>query len=102
MKVLVKRPDERAVLQEMGHDLEDMRALIDGYVELYKVNEELYLLADEEGRLKQLPVNWVVDFDFGVRTVMVGPLVLAGRTPDGQMTDLPERYWNFFGSYRKE
>lgn len=102
MKVLHKKPDEDAILMDMEDSIEGMRALIKGYVELNKINDELYILADEDGRQKNLALNWIVDFNFGVRTMMVGPLVLVGRNNDGQMCDLPRKYWEFFGVYREE
>lgn len=101
MKVLVKNPDQIAELVDIGTDIEDFRGVIEGYVELHKLNDDLYLMCDEEGRIKDLPTNWVVNLNSLTPTAICGPIILLGRTRYGEFADIPRRHWNYFGEYRE-
>lgn len=52
MKVMIKSPCEIPRIEEIPNDMNVLQAIVGGYVEEFRLADDLLLLCDEEGRLK--------------------------------------------------
>lgn len=57
IKVLVKEPGKPARMTTVGNNLESLQKLVDGYIETVTFAENLVIICDEEGWLKDKPFN---------------------------------------------
>lgn len=78
--------------------LEDYQAAVGGYIEpIYVAAAHLTIFANEEGKVRQLPVNrratcmwWMLNPDMHGADVLVGDVVLCGsKRGHGSSTELP-------------
>jgi len=60
IEVLVMRPGEKAVTETHGEDLESQQAIVGGYIEMVSLGGDLAMFCNEEGKLKNLPPNFVL------------------------------------------
>ena len=74
MKVIVKRPNEKLEAIEVGNELEKLQQLVGGYIETIPYKDNIIILLDEEGRLKDSEDNIVVS-KYGM---LVGNIVFVG------------------------
>lgn len=80
---------------ESDLDLKALQQLIGGYIEIvqlrfYEANRKLQdvvLVVDEEGRLKNKPINFII----GINTPIHGAVVFAKTTPHGKIIGLSEK-----------
>lgn len=86
LRVILCRPGEAAEIVEIDDDLESMQALVGGLIEpydpFYSENDPRYenviLVCNEEGKLRQLPPSRaIVDEDGCVMDVIAGPFFLC-------------------------
>lgn len=79
IKIIYKKPQEKAVVMEIENTLETLQELIGGYLEMASANDkgDIVMLFDEEGRMKNLENNvWIRD------TCVVGNVIFALRGED--------------------
>ena len=74
MKVIVKRPNEKLEAIEVGNELEKLQQLVGGYIETIPYKDNIIILLDEEGKLKDSEDNIVVS-KYGM---LVGNIVFVG------------------------
>lgn len=107
MKVIFCAPDQNPELKEIESS-DEIRSLIGGWLELVRpryLPHPFLMLVDEEGLLKDLPVNLVgsVLYGLGSPSPIVGPIVIAAEgivdgspdvvgLSDQDAADLLERY----------
>jgi hypothetical protein len=102
LNVLMVRPNEPAVMMEIEDSLEAMQDAVGGPIEMVKPwSEDVALICNEEGKLKNLPPNRIITKENGsLFGVIHGTffLVLAPRNCDvflplpGMVADRYERY----------
>ena len=67
--------------------LKEMQKMVGGYIEILHLSEHLYLVINEEGRLRKLPENEIATFlhmwSTGDDAKIVGDAVLATRQEVG-------------------
>lgn len=82
--VIVKKAgEESGEIKLIENKLESFQKIVGGYIETAQLTDEVVLICDEEGRLKNKPYNMTINgFDF------VGDIVLAG-IKDGEFCDIP-------------
>ena len=88
IKVILKRPGEKAFTTEIPNTLEALQNEVGGYIEVTQPFEDAIIICNEEGRLLGRPPN----VRYG-SVLYVGPIVIAGteRVPDGEeFTDVPD------------
>ena len=83
MKVIYCAPDQKPELKEIG-STDEIRSLIGGWLELVRprfLPHPFLMLVDEEGLLKDLPVNLIgsILYGLGSPSPIVGPLVIAAE-----------------------
>ena len=90
IKVIVKRTDE-----EYGHvtcisdRLENFQKIVGGYIQTVDLPKGLVCICNEEGKLLNLPKNFIIPGD-----VIVGDVILCGAADD-VFCDIPVEfdYW---------
>ena len=84
MKVVVKEVGKKAEVREIANELADLQKIVGGYIEVVRVDADVLMICDEEGKLKGKPYN----FDLG-RDIIVGD-VLFVQSYSEDFTDLNE------------
>lgn len=82
MKIIFKEPNKPAVYKEVPNELEDLQELVDGWVEAHTITEDMVIICNEEGRIRQMPFNCHVFVDW------VGPIAFVGCKGD-EFCDVP-------------
>ena len=83
MKIFLKAPGQHPQQLVIVNDLHMLQELVDGYIEVVSLSEDLCIICDEEGRLKNKPFNCeICGVDF------VGTILLVGVNDD-EFTDVP-------------
>lgn len=72
MKVIRKKPGMAPELVEIENSLESLQAEVDGYIECITLWENMVLICDEEGLLKDKPVNRYIGWSFAGTVLVVG------------------------------
>ena len=85
IRVIIKRPGWTAKFVHIDNELEMLQRLVGGYIETLTVASDCVFIFNEEGRLKGLPTNVFVH---GIE--LVGPVIIAGRNEEGELTDIPK------------
>ena len=85
MKAIVKRPNEKLETIEVGNELEKLQQLVGGYIETIPYKDNIIILLDEEGKLKDSEDNIVVS-KYGM---LVGNIIFIG-TEGEDFTSLTE------------
>ena len=83
IKVIIKKPGHMPQETEIEYSLKALQSLVDGHIEHIRVNENIGMLVNEEGKLNNMDAN----FQFG-DDIIVGPAVFVGY--DGEdFADIP-------------
>lgn len=69
IRVLVVRPGEKGVMEEHSNSLAAQQKLVGGYIENVGFGDGLYMVCDEEGKLKDRDPNFLLPGDMVVGTV---------------------------------
>lgn len=84
--VVVKRVGEPAVVQQTRNTLKAFQELVGGYIETFRIAEDLVLVVNEEGLMEGLPWNCKVCAQPFVGTVV------AVATDQDEFASIPERF----------
>jgi len=74
MKVVIKHPEEKPFAANIDNDLSTLQELVDGYIECVYLNENVCMIYNEEGKLKNLPINFAMNNDI----IIVGTAIFVG------------------------
>lgn len=87
MRALYKLPGERVEDLEVENTLEALQKLVQGYIEPVTIKDDLVLIVNEEGRLRDMQPNFWITI---LEDVVVGPAVFVGQ--DGsEFTDISDQ-----------
>lgn len=92
IRAIVKRPDEQyGHVTNISNTLKNLQRIVEGPIETVKVTDDVILICNEEGKLRGLPMNFVMGDD-----IIVGEVALVGV--DGEdfgdvPIDLPTWKW---------
>ena len=84
MRVLVKQPGKKAITTWLENKLEALQRFVGGYVECILLDDSILMICNEEGKLLNMPVNFILEND-----VIVGPVIFCGINGD-KFDDLPD------------
>lgn len=84
MKVIVKKVGEAPQTVNLDNTLEAVQKVVGGYIEVLRIDGNLLMICDEEGKLKGKPYN----FDLG-HDIIVGD-VLFVQSDGEDFADLDE------------
>ena len=68
--VATKKSGEDIVLESIDSNYDNLKDIIQGYLEVVHIDNELIFLCDEEGKLKNKPVNFIYNNDMIVGNVI--------------------------------
>ena len=84
--VILIQPDQVEVLQVRRSDLDDLdffHRYIKGFIEIVRVHDDIVMIVDDEGKMKDLPFNQAATYLYHCDDIIVGPaLVMKRRGPD--------------------
>ena len=84
IKAIIKRPDELyGHVCNISKSLQNLQKIVEGYVETVYLTEDVVVLCNEEGLLKNLPYNMRVHDQ-----ELVGTIIVCGFGSDGELTDV--------------
>ena len=115
MQVIVVEPEKKPEVREIGDSLESMQKIVGGLIEaVYPFDEPVALIANEEGKLLNLPLNRALRDDEGtVYDIISGTFFLCAAPPDSdrfagltdqqiktymERFDMPEMFLNVGGN----
>ena len=84
MRVIVVEPKKKPTAQDIGSDLESMQKIVGGSIQaIYPFEEPVALIANEEGKLLNLPLNRALRDDEGnVYDIISGTFFVCAAPPD--------------------
>ena len=83
IKVIIKEPFKVPYVSKIDNTLEALQKIVEGYIETVTVNQDMVIICDEEGLLK--------DNHFNCRVLNIqffGTIIFAGVNGD-EFSDLP-------------
>ena len=94
MQVVIVESKKKPMLQDISPDLESMQRLVGGSIQaVYPFEEPVALIANEEGKLLNLPLNRVLrDGEGNVYDIIYGTFFLCAAPPDSdRFADLTDQ-----------
>ena len=89
IRAIIKKLNEAAFMTVIDNKLETLQKIVGGYIETLTIADDLVIVCNEEGRLKNLPKNCnVCGVDF------VGPIIFLGVSGD-EFSNVPCTYSKF-------
>ena len=89
IKAIIKRPDEKyGHMTSISNSLKNLQRTVDGYIELVSFTHEkgeVYIICNEDGKIKDLEKNMKIPGD-----VLVGTIIICGSDDEsGECGDVP-------------
>ena len=86
MQVVIVEPKKKPIVQDIDAGLESMQKIVGGPIEaVYPFDEPVALIANEEGRLLNLPLNRALrDEEGNVYDIISGTFFLCAAPPDSE------------------
>ena len=84
MRAIIKEAGLKPRVIDIENTLEALQQTVGGYIEVLNLNEKTVLICDEEGKLKDKPYNFDIDFDY-----IVGTAIFVNTTEE-DFTDIDE------------
>ena len=114
MQVVVVEPKKKPMVQDISPDLESMHRIVGGFIQaIYPFEDPVALIANEEGKLLNLPLNRALRDDAGeVYDIISGTFFLCAAPTDSdhfesltdqqvktymERFDMPEMFLNLGG-----
>ena len=73
MKVYVKMPGHQPEERDIDGSLSSLQGIVEGYIEVIPLSEDVAMVINEEGKLREMTVNFAFRGD-----LIVGPVVFVG------------------------
>lgn len=78
MRIVVKNIGKQAEIVEIKNELKPLQQIVGGYIEVLPLSNEILMVCNEEGKLKDLPVNFKLNIN-GHTDFIVGNVLFVGR-----------------------
>ena len=85
MKAIIKEVGKSPRVEEINNDLETLKSLVGGYIEVVRMEENILIICNEEGKLNGLPPNFSTGYD-----VIVGTAVFVSFDGKEDFTSLSD------------
>lgn len=95
LKVLKVTPKEFEV-KEIENSLDSLQNEVEGYIEIFRLDESFVIILNEEGKLKNLEISLILRNEFGNYEELVGNLIFCKVTKNGNFVSLSESEINMF------
>ena len=73
------RPEGQIQIIEHDDSLDFYRSYINGFIEIVRVHDDVVMIIDDEGKIKDLPVNILASWLYNCEDYIVGPAILDKR-----------------------
>lgn len=83
IRVMIKEPGEVPYMKEIPNELHAMQDIVGGLIETFQIANNVTIICDEEGKLKDKPFSFV----WG-RVLFVGTCIFCG-VDGAEFTDFP-------------
>lgn len=83
MKVIVKAPNNPPIEVEIENELEALQGIVGGFIECTALTDNALIICNEEGKIRNLPINFKTPFDF-----IAGTAIFVGIEEE-DFTDVP-------------
>ena len=87
MKVLIVEPGKAPLVEDVRDDIGVLQGIVDGWLEIAPLEDDVVLICDEEGKLRGKEPNRYID---SLEDVIVGTFMVAGSTTEGDLADLTD------------
>lgn len=94
VNILFVEPDSLPIEMEINNDYRTIKGLIGGLIECPPIFSDVEIIIDEEGKLKQLPLNRILTNQGRIVDMLVGPIIIASYDEEGEMTSLSPELMN--------
>lgn len=74
IRILVVEPNKEPYQMKIEHTLRNLQKIVNGYIEIVELSPIVDLICNEEGKIKQLPLNRFIDYD-----IIAGTFFIAGH-----------------------
>ena len=64
LKIVLKKVGEEPEVMNIENTLEAKQKLVNGWIEVVSVTDDILLVCNEEGKLENLPPNLLFDYDY--------------------------------------
>lgn len=86
IKVIVVEPNKEPYIKEIEHTLENLQSLVGGLIEFINLEDDIDIICNEEGKLKNLEFNRILGND-----IIAGTFIIAGvNQKKGATISIPE------------
>jgi hypothetical protein len=86
--VYVKAGNPQIEIRDVPSGLDTMKKLVGGYLELVRVTDEIDMWINEEGKLLELPPNFVLDYKGRTVDIIAGDAFFASNNEEGDTVSL--------------
>lgn len=84
VNILYKKPNEFPVEMIIDDELENYQELVEGYIEVFPISDNFVIVCNEEGKLRGMKENVIVNGE-----LIVGPVIFVGANEEGDFVDCP-------------
>ena len=77
MKIVVKKAGQQPEIKEIENELHTMQEIVGGYIQCISLPENIFCVCNEEGKLMNLPPNFVYNTD-----VIVGDVFFCAASEE--------------------
>ena len=92
IKVLKVEPMKHPEEVTLNNTFRALQAAVGGLIEIINLEDDVYLLCNQEGKLIDLPGNRRVGDD-----IIAGTFYVCGSDEDGELGSLPAEKMNYYG-----
>lgn len=91
IKLEVTEDFERACLVSTDDDLTTLQQFVDGYIEIVRIAPDAVMIVNDSGLVWGYPINVTASLLYG--PLIAGNAWIFGIDSDGELQDVPERYY---------
>lgn len=84
MKVVLVEPRKQARVVEIDHSLESMQKIVGGYIETFRLDDEVYIICNEEGKLGGFQPNRAIWYEGELIEIIFGTFFICSAPWDSE------------------
>lgn len=82
MKVVIVEPMKEARVVEIDHSLESMQKIVGGYIETFQLDDEVFIVCNEEAKLNQMEPCRAIWYEGELIEIICGPFFICSAPWD--------------------
>ena len=84
MKVVLVEPRKKARVVEIDHSLESMQKIVGGYIEQFRLDDEVYIICNEEGKMGGFQPNRAIWYEGELIEIIFGTFFICAAPWDSE------------------